>query len=184
MICGRLVDCLQGMIASVYFDAKGYPKNRRTGSYMAIVIDGNFVGFGDFLDLRPDDIEGIEVVLGPQYGAIYGSRMAYGGFIITTKRGSRPAYSSEAPGVTTCMPKGFYKAREFYSPQYDNPKTNRQMADLRSTIYWQPNVVTDKNGNASFSYFNADNKGTYRLVIEGIDADGNLGRQVIKYRVE
>ena len=82
------------------------------------------------------------------------------------------------------MPKGFYKAREFYSPQYDNPHTNQKMADLRSTIYWNPNIITDKDGKASFSYFNADGKGTYRMVIEGIDADGNLGRQVLRYKVE
>ena len=76
------------------------------------------------------------------------------------------------------------QAREFYSPQYDNPHTNQKMADLRSTIYWNPNIITDKDGKASFSYFNADGKGTYRVVIEGIDADGNLGRQVFRYKVE
>ena len=48
------------------------------------------------------------------------------------------------------------------------------MADLRSTIYWNPNIITDKDGKASFEYFNADGKGTYRMVIEGIDADGNI----------
>ncbi len=58
------------------------------------------------------------------------------------------------------------------------------MADLRSTIYWNPNVINDKDGRASFSYFDADSKGTYRMVIEGIDADGNLGRQVFRYKVE
>ncbi|MCO5945870.1 hypothetical protein [Mucilaginibacter flavidus] len=58
------------------------------------------------------------------------------------------------------------------------------MADLRSTIYWNPNIITDKDGKASFEYFNADGKGTYRVVVEGIDADGNLGRQVLRYKVE
>jgi uncharacterized protein YfaS (alpha-2-macroglobulin family) len=61
---------------------------------------------------------------------------------------------------------------------------NRGTRDLRSTIYWQPDIITDKEGKASFEYFNADGKGTYRVVIEGIDADGNLGRQVYRYQVE
>ncbi len=152
---------------------------------MAIVVDGTFVDADVFDTLHPDDIEGIEIITGPHYGAIYGSRMAGGGIIITTRKARKANnYYRYAPGVVTYMPKGYYKAREFYSPQYDNPKTNQKMADLRSTIYWQPNIITDKDGKASIEYFNADGKGTYRVVIEGIDTDGNLGRQVYRYKVE
>jgi hypothetical protein len=198
MICGRIIDCLQGVIPGVTFDAQGYPLNNRVIDFMpgtnnnqltvidhrmAIVIDGQFVDADVFSNLRPDDIEGIEVIKGPVYGAVYGSRMAKGGLIITTKRASKPTYTFESPGVITCMPSGIYKAREFYSPRYDNPKNNKSMADLRTTICWQPNVITGKDGKATFSYFNADGKGIYRIVIEGIGADGNLGRQVYRYEV-
>jgi hypothetical protein len=44
--------------------------------------------------------------------------------------------------------------------------------------------VTHNEGKASFGFFNADGKGTYRVVVEGIDSDGNLGRQVYRYKVE
>jgi len=44
--------------------------------------------------------------------------------------------------------------------------------------------VTDKDGNASFEYYNAYGTGTYRVVIEGIDDKGNLGRQVYRYSVK
>ncbi|MEO6976957.1 MAG: TonB-dependent receptor, partial [Mucilaginibacter sp.] len=177
-ICGRLSDCLIGVLNGITFK-NGVPQ------VGALVIDGTFVDVETFLDLRPDDIEGIEVIRRAHYGAIYGSRMANGGLIITTKRAKKlNEFYRYAPGVVTYMPKGFYKAREFYSPQYDNPHTNQKMADLRSTIYWNPNIITDKDGKASFEYFNADGKGTYRVVVEGIDADGNLGRQVFRYKVE
>ncbi|WP_295796535.1 TonB-dependent receptor [Mucilaginibacter sp.] len=177
LICGRLADCLQGVHGLQF--RNGIP----TGG--ALVIDGTFVELQTFADLRPDDIEGIEIIDGPHWGAIYGTRMAAGGLIVTTKRAKKQNNNYRyAPGVVTYMPKGFYKAREFYSPQYDNPHTNQKMADLRSTIYWNPNIITDKDGKASFEYFNADGKGTYRVVVEGIDADGNLGRQVFRYKVE
>ncbi|MCO5945868.1 TonB-dependent receptor [Mucilaginibacter flavidus] len=177
-ICGKLSDCLIGVLNGIKFQ-NGVPQ------VGALVIDGTFVDVETFIDLRPDDIEGIEVIHGAHYGAIYGTRMANGGLIITTKRAKKQNnYYRYAPGVVTYMPKGFYKAREFYSPQYDNPHTNQKMADLRSTIYWNPNIITDKDGKASFEYFNADGKGTYRVVVEGIDADGNLGRQVFRYKVE
>jgi uncharacterized protein YfaS (alpha-2-macroglobulin family) len=104
--------------------------------------------------------------------------------VITMKRGNEYTYERYAPGVVTYHPRGFYKAREFYSPQYDNSKTNQKINDFRSTVYWKPNVITDKEGKAVLSYFNTDNKGTYRVVIEGMDADGNPGRQVYRYTVE
>ena len=56
--------------------------------------------------------------------------------------------------------------------------------DARSTIYWDPDIITDKDGKASFEFYNADTKGTYRVVIEGIDDNGNIGRQVYRYKVE
>ena len=68
-------------------------------------------------------------------------------------------------GVVTITPKGYFRARMFYSPRYDN-KDQAQNADLRSTIYWNPNIVTDKNGDSSFDYYNADGKGTHKAVIE------------------
>ena len=175
---------LQGRLLGVMFRGN-VPYSTRGGGAMQVVIDGVYVD-SDFLNsINTTDIASIEVLRTIGNTAIYGSRGGNGLLVITTKRGDEGSvYNRYAPGIVTYSPKGYYKAREFYSPQYDDPKTNTQMQDLRSTIYWRPNVITDKEGNASFSFFNADGKGTYRVVIEGIDADGNLGRQVYKYKVE
>ncbi|MEO6980927.1 MAG: TonB-dependent receptor plug domain-containing protein, partial [Mucilaginibacter sp.] len=196
MNCEQLSDCLSGVLTGVTIRHPGavdggLPLNQRAHqAVMAVVLDGMLLDNSQAYEelnyhLHAEDIEGIEVITGTHYGAIYGSAMANGGLIITTKRGRKTDnYERYAPGVITYMPKGYYKAREFYSPQYDNPKTNKQTADRRSTIFWKPDIITDKDGVASFQYFNADGKGTYRVVIEGIDADGNLGRQVYRYKVE
>ncbi|MBS1528497.1 MAG: hypothetical protein JST19_22815, partial [Bacteroidetes bacterium] len=72
----------------------------------------------------------------------------------------------------------------FYSPKYDHSGSESPAADNRVTIYWKPNIVTDKNGQASFEYYNADTKGTYRVVVEGVDDQGRIGRQVFRYKVE
>jgi uncharacterized protein YfaS (alpha-2-macroglobulin family) len=58
------------------------------------------------------------------------------------------------------------------------------MLDLRSTIYWNPNVNTDLKGTANFSFFNASTPGKYRVTIEGIDAFGNIGRKTYTYEVK
>ena len=81
------------------------------------------------------------------------------------------------------MPKGFYRARIFYAPGYENPAAARAL-DLRSTVYWNPAVFTDEKGIATFDFYNADGKGTYRAIVEGIDNDGNIGRFVLHYKVQ
>lgn len=104
-----------------------------------------------------------------------------GAIIITLKHGYS-ADEIQSKGILPITAIGFYKAREFYSPKYESPDKGKT-ADLRTTIYWNPEVVTNKDGNASFSYYNADETGNYRVVIEGIDNKGNLGRQVYRYKV-
>jgi uncharacterized protein YfaS (alpha-2-macroglobulin family) len=50
----------------------------------------------------------------------------------------------------------------------------------RPTIHWEPNLITDKNGKASLSFFAADKPGSYTVIIEGTDMNGNFGRQAGK----
>ncbi|HEX8021792.1 MAG TPA: carboxypeptidase regulatory-like domain-containing protein, partial [Mucilaginibacter sp.] len=87
--------------------------------------------------------------------------------------------------VITFAVQGYTKAKEFYSPKYDVTKAGTLGGDLRNTIYWKPNVITDKTtGTATISFFNSDQRGSYRAIIEGIDAEGNIGRSVIHYNVK
>lgn len=51
-------------------------------------------------------------------------------------------------------------------------------------LYWNPNIVSGKDGKASFEYCNGDTKGTNHVVVEGIDDSGSLGRRVFRYNVE
>lgn len=182
--CAQITDCLQGKLFGVSFQ-NGIPYLNRNTAPMTVIIDGLTVDSDILNTLSANDIASIEVLRNIMYTSIYGGRGGGGVLIITSKRGGA-IYSVQrySPGIVTYNPKGYYKARTFYSPQYDNPAKNTQMADLRSTVFWNPNIVTNKEGKASFGYFNTDNKGTYRVVIEGIDDNGNLGRQVYKYKVE
>lgn len=182
---GHFTSALQMKIFGVIF-RNGVPYSTRNQSQpMTVMVDGIPVE-GDYLNnLNTNDVASVEVLRTIGNLVIYGFRGNGGVLVITTRRGGDGNdYNRYAPGVVTYAPKGYYKAREFYSPQYDDPKTNTQMQDLRSTIYWKSNIVTDKDGNATLSFFNADGKGIYRVLIEGIDVDGNLGRQVYTYKVQ
>ena len=119
--------------------------------------------------------------------SIYGVAGGAGVIVVTTRQNLPAEFgvmSKEmSPGVFSFTPEGFYKAKEFYSPQYNIADASK-LPDTRTTIFWKPNVVTDNDGNAAVTFFNSDGTGTYRVVVEGMDTKGNLGRQVFKYKVQ
>lgn len=92
-------------------------------------------------------------------------------------------YSRYSPGIITYSPKGYYAAREFYSPQY-TPDNKISGEDRRTTVFWTPHILTAADGTAKFNYYNTDQPGTYRIVIEGINDDGHLARKVYTYEVK
>jgi hypothetical protein len=64
---------------------------------------------------------------------------------------------------------GYYSARTFYSPNYEYTSTK---ADQRTTIYWEPMISTDVNGQATVSYYNADPKSKIRIAVQGLTDKG------------
>lgn len=136
--------------------------------------------------VNPSDIASVEIIRDASLAAVYGVEAAGGVIIITTKRREDmvPDAKSLKQKFVYFSPPMYYKARVFYSPLYDAPKGNTEPTDLRTTIYWNPELITDKTGICTASFFNADTKGTYRVVVEGIDDNGHVGRQVYRYKVE
>jgi len=131
----------------------------------------------------PTDIARIDVVRTNQALINMLGSSGAGAIMIITKTayGNRKTYE---PSMVNLKPKGFNKVRDFYSPRYDKPDANLKMPDLRTTVYWNPAVKTDVTGKASFNFFNADGPGSYKVIVEGINADGELGRAVYRYTVE
>jgi TonB-dependent SusC/RagA subfamily outer membrane receptor len=154
---------------------------------MLVVVDGVEIGGDSNIDLyNPGSVETVEILKGAN-AAIYGMAGGQGVMVITTRQGgmSNQSLSKEmSPGIFAIEPKGFYKAREFYSPSYSTNQTVSNVADQRTTIFWKPDVTTDTGGNASVNFYNADGPGTYRVEIQGIDNNGNLGMQVFRYKVQ
>ncbi|WP_259068278.1 MG2 domain-containing protein [Mucilaginibacter sp. X4EP1] len=192
-IQGTLITSLNGRLRGVTFlgfgtRVKAYLTtnlNSPNGaSPMLVVVDGAEVPSESINSFTSNDIETIEVL---KYGsaAAYGMNGGKGVLVITSKQGGgKSAKDITATSVLPITPIGFYKARQFYSPKYDHPASQGTKQDLRSTIYWDPNITTTANGNASFEYYNSDAKGAYVIIIEGIDEQGNLGRQVFRYTIK
>lgn len=189
--CFSITQCIQGRFAGIMvINDIVYATRNMASSFsgpipMQVVIDGSFVEPEFLSSINPNDVETIEILKSISNTAIYGMRGGGGVLIVNTKRGEfNRDYRNYAPGIMGYNPKGFYKGREFYSPNYDDPSVNTKVADLRSTIFWKANVVTDTTGKASVEFFNADGKGKYKAIVEGINIDGTIGRHIFRYIVK
>lgn len=146
------------------------------------------------LSLNADDIETVEVFPRDELGTINRLYNTNGILIINMKAKPKGTKISlqELKGMLPqanllkFRPKGFTKHREFYSPKYVNAANTYNFNDLRTTIYWNPNLATTSATlePLSMEYYNADGNGTYRVVVEGIDKLGNIARSVYRYTVK
>jgi hypothetical protein len=152
---------------------------------MYIVVDGSPYNSSEGLDdINPKEVETVELLKGPS-ASIYGMNGGAGVLVITLRSKTTDMEVDKGTlGTLVFHARGFYAAREFYSPKYENKIASRDKTDLRSTIFWAPELLTNKDGNAYFEYYNADGQGSFRVVVEGVDNNGNIGRQVYRYKVE
>lgn len=188
--CFDITQCIQGRIAGIMVVNGIVYATRSMNSLsgpvpMQVIIDGTFVEPEFLSAINPNDVETIEILKSGANTAIYGMRGGGGVLIVNTKRGEyNRNYRNYAPGITGYYPRGYYKGREFYSPNYADPSINTKIADLRTTIYWNPNVVSDSTGKVSVEFYNADGTGNYKAIVEGINIDGTIGRQIFRYKVK
>jgi hypothetical protein len=172
-----------------FYVSRDYNQGGRTP--VQVFLNGIPVDTRDINTVNATDLESVEIFLRDELGTVdrlYGTK---GVLVINTKKPpvgkkiSKQELMDMLPknNIITFSPLGFAKEREFYSPKY-LPGVSYPNNDLRTTIYWNPKVVTDEKGNFSFEFFNADGRGSYRAVVEGIDKNGNVGRAVLRYTVK
>ena len=160
-----------------------YPESMQGALF---VVNGRLVGFScnDVDYLNSNDIKNIKVTKSSAAGLRYSS-YATGGLIeITTKSAKfeeNPAPNKMEQNVL--MISGYNLVKEFYSPVYKNDEEKNKKLDLRTTIYWEPNLIIDDSGKASLKFFNSDIPGEYELRIEGLSKSGIPVYMVKRYMV-
>lgn len=71
-----------------------------------------------------------------------------------------------------CYFYGYAPPVQFYSPDYSMHLPNKP--DHRRTLYWNPDIETDENGNASIQFYNNSTCKKMIISAEGITKDGQL----------
>ena len=99
--------------------------------------------------------------------------------VITLKKEGWGGKSQPPQNIRKIEWLGYQRPVEFYSPKYETiDEKNAEKPDLRTTLYWNPSIQTDENGEASFDFYTADESTTYSVIIEGITNDGKIIRHV------
>ena len=79
---------------------------------------------------------------------------------------------------------GFHEPAKFPAPDFmENMYSKDKVPDFRSTIFWNPEVNTDENGQAEVRFIHLDTRGEFEVRIEGRTEKGEIFSQTAKYRV-
>jgi hypothetical protein len=70
----------------------------------------------------------------------------------------------------------YYRARQFYAPDYEKQENVETRTDFRNTIYWNPNVEVNSTGKKTLEFYTSDDITSFRATVEGIGSDGSIGR--------
>ena len=151
-------------------------------------------------DIATKDVVGIEIMFSTKYVSKYDLRFSDPGSAmmnvntlssannnayieITTRSGNGLTMRSN-PGVAVYRPLPITWPVKFYSPRYNlTSSAVIKNNDLRSTIHWEPNLITDKNGNATLSFYALNKEGTYTLSVQGSDMNGKMTYKILKLKV-
>lgn len=162
-----LIDLMQG----VSFDGERIYLNRLGRQYAArVLVDG----MGDsWENLNVHDVERVDLIYPPQAN-IYGLDTAGGIIAFSTKKGNEEGEKVRF-NTYEFTPLGYQTYVEFYTPVYKTTaQKNSSTLDLRTTIYWNPNVTLSGKGEATFDFYSADTSSDYYIVIEGVATNGQL----------
>lgn len=125
------------------------------------------------------DIAYVKAIRPPFFGSLGGG--SGGAIAIYTKKGkSNRGNAENSKGMENTVLGGYSVFKEFYHPNYEKPTGNFE-SDNRTTLYWNPYVLTNKRSpRIKIEFYNNDSSKKLQLVLEGINSNGKLAR-VVKY---
>lgn len=146
-----------------------------------IVVDG--VKYGDdasVLDnISPADVEKVNVSTSVVDVQRYSGLYSNGLIEIFTKRGE---FTSTLPLKDRIISTPFKEPNTFKFPVYNSADSPNE--DIRTTIYWNPNIEFNENGISEIKYYNADIKTEINGNIFGICPNGAFCNKKFSYKIK
>jgi len=140
-------------------------------------VDNIQIKTEDLMNISIDEVEMIDVLKDPIYTTQFNTSSVI--VCVYLKRGkTNEVDNTLKASQKVVMPLGYSKPAAFYVPGYSSNSERQDLKpDFRSTLYWNPFVITGADGKADFQFTTADDKGPFTVIVEGITKEG----QVIRY---
>ncbi|MFC3199428.1 hypothetical protein ACFOET_17535 [Parapedobacter deserti] len=180
-------------------DNGGYLRARIMGGETTlVVVDGIPVmnqNYELIPSIPPSEVKSVELIrFAKNFSALY--REAYpeahpleipamGSVIAIYTHAGKGLFAARKPtGLLQATVPVYSPVIEFYAPRYESPEDNDpERPDLRTLIYWAPELSTDATGKATASYYHSDASGETIVVVEAISPEGKIGYKELVYQV-
>ncbi|MBO9659707.1 MAG: hypothetical protein J7527_12875, partial [Chitinophagaceae bacterium] len=116
------------------------------------------------------DVAYIKVFRPPFMGGFNGGN---GAIAIYTRRGN-DVRNEPGKGLANNKVEGYTLIKEFYSPNYASFSQENEQRDVRSTLYWNPNIEMTSRKPIVLTFYNNDVTKAFRVIIQGMTRDGKL----------
>lgn len=184
----RIIDVEQDPYASINPDIFTFIATKAPGIIVQQGSDGqrtfqwrntNVLLYLDQLQIDPSIIQNytmqniayVKIFPPPFFGAI--GQGSVGAICFYSKRGdTKKEAPPPASNYKTII--GYSTFKEFYNPTLEDI-SNPYYSDKRTTLYWNPNVLTDGRSRLfDINFFNNTTANEFRIILEGINSEGKL----------
>lgn len=168
---------LQGKVAGLQISTVGpTPSLQWRGGTPALYLNEMQVDISALQSTPVTDIAMVKVFR-PGSGIGFGGGSGGTIAIYTKKGGDQHRNDPTIKGLEHTLLNGYSAVREFAAPDYSDGNPLNELEDIRSTLYWKPYVLTDKDTKkVTIQFYNNDVSRKIRVVLEGINEDGKLSR--------
>lgn len=142
------------------------------------IIDGSpTYDLNKFLNLKPADVQTIDVISSHKNLNVFGNIGSYGVLVVKSKTGKEVVFEKQNIFKLNGFQKNYIKSY----PEYNKSDTN-EIPDFRSTVYWNPLNKTNAQGIGQFEYFHSDDVSDFIINIQGINETGQPFQKQVTYK--
>ncbi len=169
---------LQGKVPGLQINTSSNPPSLTwRGGAPGIYLDEMQANADMISSISVSDVAYIKVIRPPFMGASGGGN---GAIAIYTRRGGDIA-ETPGKGLSKNTVTGYTAIRQFYSPDYSTFKEGYDKRDLRTTLYWNPEIMTAPGNNkVRLTFYNNDISESFKIVLQGMTKDGRLANVVME----
>jgi hypothetical protein len=136
------------------------------------LVDGHESTLENIITIPVNYIDRIDVLKSGGECAIFGVRGTNGVINIILKTGGGVYKYTPLTYSANIRFSGYNTPRIFYSPTHLNDSNSDYNPDLRSTLYWKPDINLESTKEVILNYYNGDNSSLIRIIAEGITTTG------------